>query len=530
MSERCSILQRESLARQRRRGALQLASTRVLFGLLSLVLLSGCGSTPAKLRHVGGAVAHHQWEESDLAAELDRIAAAGAESSAGKKAAREFFADWRGSDAGPSRKVGGWKVTFTSEWPAGYFDALLPAADYDVPGLNQRYTRDGRGIALVGCRQNRHQDAVETLYPPEMITRPVTAVFTQGPGRTMTVALRNSLRHDELAADFSAPLAELVGHAAPLAKMGFGGLLGSREARRRGHGLYLLEPYDPRKTPVIFVHGLLSTPLAWANVTNELWGDAEFRRRYQIWHYHYPTSAPFLYSAKLFREQIAKVRAQLDPRGTDPASARLDIVAHSMGGLLTRTLITDSDEAAWNGVFQVRPETLKGAPEDRATVDDILHWKARRDVRQVIFIAVPHRGSDMSGGIIGRIGDTLAGLPPEFTALYARLNRDNPEALQPAFREALSRGKLTSIDTLSPRHPLLQTMNTLTIKPWVTLHSIIGNRGSKKPLEQTSDGVVPYTSSHLDAAVSEVVVPTDHGAYKDPAAVAEILRILKADR
>ena len=461
---------------------------------------------------------------------LDRIAAAGVESSAGKTAEREFFADWEGSERARAREVGGWKVTFSSDWPAGYFDALLPAADYEVPGLAHRYTRDGRGIALVGCRQNRHQQAVEALYPPEMITRPVTAVFSRGPGRTINIALKNPLRDEGLAADFSAPLAELVGHAAPLARMGFGGLLGSREARKRGHGLYLMEPYDPRKTPVIFVHGLLSTPLAWANVTNELWGDAEFRRRYQIWHYHYPTSAPFLYSAKLFRERITKVRAQLDPRGTDPASARLDIVAHSMGGLITRTLITDSGEAAWNGVFRVRPETLRGAPEDRAIVEDILHWKARRDVRQVIFIAVPHRGSDMSRGIVGRIGDTLAGLPPEFTALYARLNRDNPEALQPAFRDALSRGTLTSIDTLSPWHPLLQTLNSLTFKPWVTMHSIIGNRGSKGPLERSSDGVVPYTSSHLEAAVSEVVVPTDHGAYKDPRAVAEILRILKTDR
>jgi pimeloyl-ACP methyl ester carboxylesterase len=302
--------------------------------------------------------------------------------------------------------------------------------------------------------------------------------------------------------------------------------MGTSAARQRGSGLFLMEPYDPRKTPVVFVHGLLSTPLAWANVTNELWGDAEFRRRYQIWHYHYPTSAPFLYSAKIFRQQLAEARARLDPRGVHPASARIDIVAHSMGGLLTRTLITDSGEAVWNGVFRVRPEELRATAADRAEVADILHWKARREVRDVIFIATPHRGSDVSRGIVGRVGDSLTGLPKDFTTLYARLHRDNPEALQPAFREALSRGKLTSIDTLSPQHPLLATLNALPFASWVTTHSIIGNRGRKGPLERSSDGVVPYTSSHLDAAVSEVVVPTDHGAYKDPRAVAEILRIL----
>jgi hypothetical protein len=42
----------------------------------------------------------------------------------------------------------------------------------------------------------------------------------------------------------------------------------------------------------------------------------------------------------------------------------------------------------------------------------------------------------------------------------------------------------------------------------------------------SSDGVVPYWSSHLDSAQFEVIVPTDHGAMKSPKAVAEIHRIL----
>jgi hypothetical protein len=38
--------------------------------------------------------------------------------------------------------------------------------------------------------------------------------------------------------------------------------------------------------------------------------------------------------------------------------------------------------------------------------------------------------------------------------------------------------------------------------------------------------VVPYWSSHLDSAQSEIIVPTDHGAMKSPKTVAEIRRIL----
>jgi hypothetical protein len=58
------------------------------------------------------------------------------------------------------------------------------------------------------------------------------------------------------------------------------------------------------------------------------------------------------------------------------------------------------------------------------------------------------------------------------------------------------------------------------------VHSIIGNRGRDGPLSASSDGVVPYTSSHLTQAESERIVPTGHDAYAHPHAFAEIRRIL----
>jgi hypothetical protein len=42
-----------------------------------------------------------------------------------------------------------------------------------------------------------------------------------------------------------------------------------------------------------------------------------------------------------------------------------------------------------------------------------------------------------------------------------------------------------------------------------------------------SDGIVPYWSSHLDGAKSELVVPSDHGAHQNPQAIEEAKRILK---
>jgi pimeloyl-ACP methyl ester carboxylesterase len=506
------------------------AGTRVsltFFIFLCCVIpgLTGC-HVPGSLHRHAGTATGRPGGATPLAQDLDLVAA-DPESVSGKQAGGRIVERWCASGAPGTMVAGRWTVRITSEWPLAYFDTLLPAADHDVRRLRHRHTRDGQGVALIGCRRNTLREPVEALYPPELITRPVTAVFKTGPASTITIALKDPRHHEKLAADFTAPLAQLLGQARALKKLGLGGLLGTSGARQRGYSLYLMEPYDPRKTPVLFVHGLLSTPLAWANATNELWGDAEFRRHCQVWHFYYPTSAPFLYSAKMLRQRLQETRALLDPKGRHPASARLHLVTHSMGGLLARTLITDSDELIWNRVFSVPPAALRANEDDRHTVSDILHWKARGDVRRVIFVAVPHRGSPMTQDFAGRVGDALAKLPVRFTALYARLIRDNPEAIQPAFRETLSRGKLTSIDTLSPRHPLLELLVRLPFAPQVTAHSIIGNRGRSGPLAESSDGVVPYSSSHLDAAVSELIVPAGHGAYKDPRTAAEILRILR---
>lgn len=71
---------------------------------------------------------------------------------------------------------------------------------------------------------------------------------------------------------------------------------------------------------------------------------------------------------------------------------------------------------------------------------------------------------------------------------------------------------------------MLLTMATREVVP--PCHSIIGNRGRPGPLIDSSDGVVPYWSSHLDYAKSQVIVPGPHGCYDYPGAIKEMKRIL----
>ena len=66
-------------------------------------------------------------------------------------------------------------------------------------------------------------------------------------------------------------------------------------------------------------------------------------------------------------------------------------------------------------------------------------------------------------------------------------------------------------------------MDTLPIR--APFHTLIGDRGKRNsPL--SSDGVVPYRSSHLEGAESELIVPGPHGAYEVKETIAELVRIL----
>ena len=80
-------------------------------------------------------------------------------------------------------------------------------------------------------------------------------------------------------------------------------------------GIYMLEPYEPGKIPVLMVHGLWSSPITWMEMFNDLRSDPDLRRDYQFWFYLYPTGQPFWRSATQLREDLAQLRKTVDPTG-----------------------------------------------------------------------------------------------------------------------------------------------------------------------------------------------------------------------
>jgi pimeloyl-ACP methyl ester carboxylesterase len=402
---------------------------------------------------------------------------------------------------------------------------LIPADELDVRGkfVVPRLTREGAGAALVAVRREQAPQIPLRFAPPRVYTA-ATAVarFAErkceiqfiDPLASETVSI--SGRTLPLHADFTAPIALGLSREHP-EKIGFAAMLNPEKFAHIAQ-LVQVQPYDPNKIPVVFVHGLQDTPVAWVPMVNALWADPVLRRNYQVCVFSYPSGYPVQYSALLLRRELEAFDR------TFPHHRSIILVGHSMGGIISRLMITDSGgDRLWRYFFGKPPAETKLSPESKALVEEGLIFKPRRNVARVIFISTPHHGSVIAQNSIGRIGSSLIRKSVQYMnsgreILDASVVQDDPTVLK------LNRLP-NSIDTLSPNDPFLKEMNTLSMAKRIPYHSIIGDRG-RGDTPNSSDGVVPYWSSHLEGAESEKIVPSGHGAEHSAQGIAEVLRIL----
>ena len=128
----------------------------------------------------------------------------------------------------------------------------------------------------------------------------------------------------------------------------------------------------------------------------------------------------------------------------------------------------------------------------------------------------------MASNWIGRIATKLVRTPIFFATLPVRAIAE--ASTDPAVN-SLNRVP-NSIDTLSPKNPFVRSIDKIPITPGIPFHTIEGDRG-KGNAPNSSDGVVPYWSSHMEGAKSELIVPCNHSAQLNPQGIAEVRRILK---
>ena len=415
-----------------------------------------------------------------------------------------------------------WKRDPRPEWDPALYE-LIPADELDFKGtyVKDHVTKEGIGAPLVAKRELTAQQASAFFCPP-YIYYSVTAT-AQFEGSRCVISVNDPLAAESvrvdghtypLAANFTASYALLLAREKPQ-KLGFARLLRPQEYAATAR-VARLEPYNPNKTVVLVIHGLMDTPVTWVPMVNDLRGDVDFRRNYQVWFYSYPSGYPYPYSAVILRQELDAIEKKF------PLRKPMVVIGHSMGGCITRTLITDTGTKLWMDAFGRPPAKTEMPAASKHLLEEAIIFKHRGEIGRVVFMSTPHRGANLASNWIGRIGSMLVRTPTKLLTIGRTLRESlttDPAALQ-------LKSVPNSVDTMAPNNRFVMGINTIPITPGIPYHSIIGDRG-RGDSPNSSDGVVPYWSSHLDGARSEFIAPCDHGSPKNPQAIAEVHRILK---
>ncbi len=406
---------------------------------------------------------------------------------------------------------------------------ILPADRFQFKGtlVKQRTVKEGLGAPMIIASKgfdptkfdpfiqgkNVYYGVTETLH---FKGRSCIAYYID-PLATETVTFGNHTY--PVAADFTAPIGLALAELKPrkeeikrfLSPSDFAST--TRLAR--------LQPYDPKKIPILVIHGLGDSQATWAPMIEALRGDATIRQNYQIWFFSYPTGYPYPLMAAVLRDKMDAINAYY------PGHKPIVVIGHSMGGMIARVLMTDSGLAIWNSFFDTPPEKTPLSDQARKLITKTLIFEHRTDISRVIYLSASLRGANLATGFLGRLGQNIIGSPPDLTGVGKELVMlSKPRATDGQKLKSTP----NSINALDPNNRFVTTIDKIPLAKGIPYHSIIADRGKGGHLDRTkpesSDGIVPYWSSHLDGAVSEVIVPSDHWSNRSPEGIAEVRRIL----
>lgn len=439
------------------------------------------------------------------------------------------------------QKEMGLNVVVQGPWHQDEFEKFEFVSDWEVKGLNNRHHSYGLGVPMIAVRRRHlNEAAYEEHYPPGL-SFPVTAFLRLRPGRqgepyhVCTIELQDALaaHHTQvgryrvpLETDLSTALAYSLDRPEfrerqQLATVGF---LNPGKTRR-AQGMYMLEPYDPQKIPVIMVHGLWSDPLTWMEMFNDLRSFPELRNRYQFWFYLYPTGQPFWFSAGQLRSDLASMQRKLDPNRRSPALGQTVLVGHSMGGLVSRMQAIDSQDKFWNLISDEPFQDVKLSAGERQQIARTFFFRPNPSVKRVVSIGTPYRGSNFANDYTRWLSRLFINVPKKILQGQQRLM--NLDSIQNTELLTIT----TSIDSLAPESPVLPVLREAPVAPWVRVHNIVGVLSDDSLVHKIagdeSDGVVAYASARIEDSQSEIVVPADHSSiHRHPRAILEVRRIL----
>ncbi|MCO6045413.1 hypothetical protein NG895_16000 [Aeoliella sp. ICT_H6.2] len=436
----------------------------------------------------------------------------------------------------------------SSGWHAEDFDNFKFVSDYQIAGLRNHYHTYGLGVPIIAERRSHPDELGAEKFYPDKLTFPLTAFLridrselpvdgTPAKPR-FVLELHDPLDRQTLAidgmqvpleSDISTPLAYFLNQPDfKIEEVSTLGLIKPGEVEQL-QGLYMLEPYNPNKMPVVMVHGLWSSPVTWMEMFNDLRSDPYVRQHYQFWFYLYPTGQPFWVSASQMRQDLAKARTAIDPRQSSPALDQMVLVGHSMGGLVSKLQSIDSGDQFWATMTERPFNELQAEPDLKKQLQKAFFFQPNPSVRRVVTIGTPHRGSSFANDLTQWAGNKFIHLPMKLIASRQALMRDNRDY----FRQDAPLDIRTSLDSLDPHSVLLTTLRGADPGPWVSYHNIAGRQaesGFASWFSQEGDGVVSLESAQLDGLPnvrSQLVVEADHlSVHRHPQSILEVRRIL----
>ncbi len=435
-------------------------------------------------------------------------------------------------------------VAVRGTWHELNFNELKFVSDFEVNELTNRYHNFGLGVPMIATYQPRtgQPQPADEFYPPGM-SFPVTAFLRVNkiegenggkPRHSCVVELHDPLKTSKivvnnrlvpLETDLTTPLAYSLDNQVFKRVNGATRGLWRPEETSGARGLYMLEPYDATKIPVVMIHGFWSSLVTWMEMFNDLRGLPEIRDHYQFWFYLYPTGEPFWFTAAQLRADLARMRDKLDRSLYATPLDQMVLIGHSMGGLVAELQTMQSGSAFWDLVSD-RPLHELATASNRDELARTFYFEPNPSVRRVISIATPHRGSNFSNGATQWLGRKLISVPHDVEASRSQALIDDPDFFPASSILRLS----NSVDALSSASPILPLMLNTPRAPWVKHHNIVGLLDDVRVIGRVvegTDGIVDYESAHLDDVASEITVASDHtNVHRSPRAILEVRRIL----
>ena len=415
---------------------------------------------------------------------------------------------------------------------------FIPTGELQVRGLAMRYRWPGLGAPLAASARPIDVSKPGRDMVAPRLRVPVTAVLRISDARRALVhgeplvgRLELHLMWDEESVSIAGERVPLEGEpSAALAftftglpiieveTFGFLGRLSGIMAERPP--LVSTTPYKPGLIPVVFVHGTQSSIVRWGEMYNRLLADPAIRGRYQFWFFQYDSGNPIALSALRLREALTAAVARLDPEGKDPALRRMVLIGHSQGGLLVKMQAISTGDRIWNAASRKPLDELVLSDQTRELLRRAIFVEPLPEVSRVVFICTPHRGSFVAGRNI------LANLFRQLRILPSAIKELGPDLARNA--GALRGGVVipSAVDNMSPRHQFIRALQEIPVAPSVTVNSIIAVEGDG-PVEQGNDGVVEYSSAHIEPVESELVVRSSHSTQGNPHTIEEVRRILR---